>query len=94
VIEPTVGVRKAIPGLSTRQIEKRGFKWTIVEISIRFLGKIGSHAKSMASVEDARQAVTQQRHFYNTIRLHNAIGYVTPYTKVAGKDERTLCPAS
>lgn len=44
-------------------------------------------AKSLASVDDARQAVTQYVHHYNTVRLHSAIGYVTPHTKLAGKEK-------
>ncbi len=44
-------------------------------------------AKSMTSVDDARQAVTQYVHHYNTVRLHSAIGYVTPHTKLAGKEK-------
>jgi putative transposase len=44
-------------------------------------------AKSMTSVDDARQAVTQYVHHHNTIRLHSAIGYVTPHTKLAGKEK-------
>jgi putative transposase len=44
-------------------------------------------AKSMTSVDDVRQAVTQYVHHYNTIRLHSAIGYVTPHTKLAGKEK-------
>lgn len=42
---------------------------------------------SMTSVDDARQAVTQSVHHYNTVRLHSAIGYVTPHTKLAGKEK-------
>jgi transposase InsO family protein len=44
-------------------------------------------AKSLASVDDARQAVKQYVHHYNTVRLHSAIGYVTPHTKLAGKEK-------
>ena len=44
----------------------------------------------MASLDDARQAVTQYVHHYNTVRLHGAIGYVTPYTKLAGKEKELI----
>ncbi len=44
-------------------------------------------AKSLASVDDSRQAVKQYVHHYNTVRLHSAIGYVTPHTKLAGKEK-------
>jgi len=32
-------------------------------------------------------SVTQYVHHYNTVRLHSAIGYVTPHTKLAGKEK-------
>lgn len=44
-------------------------------------------AKSMASLDDARQAFKQYVHRYNTVRPHSAIGYVTPYNKLAGKEK-------
>jgi transposase InsO family protein len=45
--------------------------------------RAGNH-KSMISAADACQAVTQYFHHYNTVRLHSAIDYVTPHTKLAG----------
>jgi hypothetical protein len=39
------------------------------------------------SLEDARQIVTDYVHHYNQVRLHSAIGYVTPNDKLLGKDE-------
>ena len=44
-------------------------------------------AKSMTSVDDARQAVAQYVQHYNTIRLHSAIGYMTPHKKLSGKEK-------
>ena len=44
-------------------------------------------ANSLTSVDDIRQAVIHYVHHYNTVRLHSAIGYVTPYTKLAGKEK-------
>jgi putative transposase len=39
------------------------------------------------SLEDARQLVTEYVAHYNHVRLHSAIGYVTPNDKLLGKDE-------
>jgi Integrase core domain len=42
--------------------------------------------KTPLSLEDARQLVTEFVAHYNEIRLHSAIGYVTPADKLAGRD--------
>jgi len=39
------------------------------------------------SLEDARRIVEQYVVHYNTIRLHSAIGYVTPADKLAGREQ-------
>ena len=39
------------------------------------------------SLDDARRLVTNYVEHYNTRRLHSAIGYVTPKTKLEGKDK-------
>jgi putative transposase len=39
------------------------------------------------SLEDARRIVAQYVQHYNTVRLHSAIGYVTPADKLAGKEK-------
>jgi transposase InsO family protein len=39
------------------------------------------------SLEDARRLVEGYVQHYNTVRLHSAIGYVTPADKLAGKDQ-------
>jgi putative transposase len=39
------------------------------------------------SLDDARQIVTEYVIHYNTVRLHSAIGYVTPKDKLAGRDQ-------
>jgi putative transposase len=39
------------------------------------------------SVEDARRIVADYTGHYNTVRLHSAIGYVTPQAKLEGRDE-------
>ncbi len=44
----------------------------------------------MTSVDDARQAVTQYAHHYNTIRLHSAIEYMTPHKKRSGKEKELI----
>jgi putative transposase len=38
------------------------------------------------SLDDARRLVGQFVHHYNTVRLHSAIGYVTPADKLAGQE--------
>jgi len=38
------------------------------------------------SVEEARRRVAEYVAHYNTVRLHSAIGYVTPADKLAGKE--------
>jgi transposase InsO family protein len=39
------------------------------------------------SLEDARRIVARYVEHYNTVRLHSAIGYVTPADKLAGKEK-------
>jgi transposase InsO family protein len=38
------------------------------------------------SLEDGRRLVENYAAHYNTVRLHSAIGYVTPYDKLFGRD--------
>jgi hypothetical protein len=38
------------------------------------------------SLQDARRLVTGFVDHYNTVRLHSAIGYITPADKLAGKE--------
>jgi len=42
------------------------------------------------SLEDARRIVTKYVEHYNTVRLHSAIGYVTPQDKLEGRAEQIL----
>ena len=42
------------------------------------------------TVEDARRIVTNFVAHYNEVRLHSAIGYVTPATKLAGREQEVL----
>jgi len=44
--------------------------------------------KTPLSLEDARQLVAEFVAYYNTVRLHSAIGYVTPADKLAGRAEQ------
>jgi transposase InsO family protein len=44
--------------------------------------------KTPLSLEDARAAVTGFVQHYNNVRLHSAIGYVTPKDKLEGQAER------
>lgn len=39
------------------------------------------------SLDDARRLVTNFVQHYNQVRLHSAIGYVTPHDKLSGKDK-------
>src|SRR4029077_6700375 len=43
--------------------------------------------KTPLSLEDARRLVAEFVAYYNTVRLHSAIGYVTPADKLAGRAE-------
>jgi len=38
------------------------------------------------SVEDAQRLVSRYVEYYNTVRLHSAIGYVTPRDKLQGRE--------
>ena len=42
------------------------------------------------SLEDARRIVARYVEHYNTVRLHSAIGYVTPKAKLEGRDKAIL----
>jgi putative transposase len=42
------------------------------------------------SLEDARRIVARYVEHYNTVRLHSAIGYVTPQAKLEGRDKAAL----
>ena len=42
--------------------------------------------KYIESLDDARSIVTEYVRHYNEVRLHSAIGYVTPHTKLAGTE--------
>jgi putative transposase len=43
--------------------------------------------KTPLSVEDARRLVEGFVDYYNRVRLHSAIGYVTPFDKMSGREE-------
>jgi putative transposase len=43
--------------------------------------------KTPLSLDDARRLVTEFVAHYNTVRLHGAIGYVTPADKLAGREQ-------
>ncbi|MBU2551276.1 MAG: IS3 family transposase [Proteobacteria bacterium] len=42
------------------------------------------------SLEDARRLITGYVEHYNTVRLHSAIGYVTPKDKLEGRDKEVF----
>jgi transposase InsO family protein len=50
-------------------------------------GRCAIRVTAMWSFEDARRAVTQYVEHYNDVRLHSAIGYVTPRTKLERKEK-------
>jgi transposase InsO family protein len=42
------------------------------------------------SLEDAQRVVARYVEHYNTVRLHSALGYVTPQAKLQGRDKEIL----
>ena len=42
------------------------------------------------SLPDARRIVTGFVHQYNTVRLHSGIGYVTPQSRLEGRDQQIV----
>lgn len=46
--------------------------------------------KTPLSLEDARRIVTEYVEHYNTVRLHSALGYVTPQDQLEGRAEQIL----
>lgn len=40
------------------------------------------------NLDDARRIIARYVHYYNTVRLHSAIGYITPADKLAGNENR------
>jgi hypothetical protein len=44
--------------------------------------------KTPLSLEDARRIVTKYVHEYNEVRLHSALGYVTPLDKLLGREQQ------
>jgi transposase InsO family protein len=45
------------------------------------------HIKSPLSLEDARRVVAASIVYSDTVRLHSAVGYLTPADKLAGRSE-------
>ena len=45
---------------------------------------------SFLSIEDARKQISNYVCYYNNKRLHSAIGYVTPFDKLIGRDREIL----
>ena len=44
----------------------------------------------MWSLDDARRIVEEYVQHYNEVRLHSAIGYVTPRTKLEGNEKQVF----
>jgi putative transposase len=42
------------------------------------------------TLEDAQRLVTRYVTYYNEVRLHSALGYVTPHTKLAGTEQQVF----
>jgi len=42
------------------------------------------------SIEDARKQISGYLRYYNHKRLHSAIGYVTPFDKLIGRDKEII----
>jgi putative transposase len=45
---------------------------------------------SLCSLDDTRRVVDQYVRHYNEVRLHSAIGYVTPLTKLRGQEQHVF----
>jgi len=45
---------------------------------------------SLWSLDDTRRVVDQCVRHYNEVRLHSAIGYVTPLTKLRGQEKEVF----
>jgi len=43
--------------------------------------------KTPLSLDDARRLVAEYIEYYNTIRLHSAIGYIAPADKLNGREK-------
>lgn len=43
---------------------------------------------SPLSLEDARRLVAKFVEYYNSVRLHSALGYITPYDKLIGREQQ------
>ena len=46
--------------------------------------------RHIESVDDARRVVQQYVIHYNEVRLHSALGYVTPKTKMEGREKEVF----
>lgn len=47
-------------------------------------------SRTPLSLEDARRVVGEYVEYYNRVRLHSAIGYVTPADKLAGREDEVF----
>jgi len=46
--------------------------------------------QSFLSTDDARRQISEYIRYYNQKRLHSAIGYVTPFDKLIGRDREII----
>jgi putative transposase len=56
----------------------------------RILKEDGIRPGTPLTLEDARRIVARFVEHYNTVRLHSAIGYITPEDKLEGRDKEIL----
>ena len=61
-----------------------------IERSLRTLKRECIRITSLWSLEDAQRRVDEYVRHYNEVRLHSAIGYVTPQTKLEGKEKQVF----
>src|SRR5437016_4634436 len=65
--------------LSSIQRQAGAYHRTLKEQAIR--------PKTPLSLEDARRVVAEFVEHYNTVRLHSALGYVTPQDRMEGRHQ-------
>jgi putative transposase len=61
-----------------------------VERTIKTIKVEGLRPAAPDNVEAARAVIGEVVQYYNTVRLHSAIGYVTPQAKLDGRDQAIL----
>jgi hypothetical protein len=57
----------------------------------RILKEEGIRPGTPLTLEDARRIVGKFVEYYNPVRLHSALGYITPRDKLAGREKEIAC---